>query len=611
MSNPIIEIELIANDKNLKGSFRDLKKTAEKEGSSIGSVFSNALQKSGINIGALAKGGLVVAAAAAAYKGLSTVLRTGFEEAQKTEDAINALNVALKNTGRFTPDISRDLVNYAEALSDVTTVGDDAIISTSALIQSLGNLDKQGLERATKAALNLSAALGVDLNSAAQLVGKAAAGEVGSLSRYGLIIEKGANQAETFEKVLSKLEDRFSGAAQAKASTFSGTIARLGIAFGDFSKAIAASITESEFFKGALDSITTSFKFWTNAIKPSTSSVAEQIASVTKELQDAKDKASQFEQALSSDKKKPAVTSFIENLFGTKEKRQQDLADLYADISSLSANLVELKKQQSADVGGGNVVGLSQTELDQIYENGKLIGLTQEQVLYENYAKEQDILTQLRENNLIGLEDYNNRVLFMEQKLQDDLNNIKTVESEKRLANQKKLDQLSATLGIQANQALTNGISMGVQSMVKSFILGEKSGQNFLGAMLGMLGDLSIQMGQTLVFAGLGIESLFALQGAGAIAAGAGLIALGTILKSFAGSNGGPSADAGGGGAGESLLSQGQSQLAQQQERVEPETRVVVNVQGSILDGDETGLRISNILKEASLNNNVKASVFA
>ena len=126
--------------------------------------------------------------------------------------------------------------------------------------------------------------------------------------------------------------------------------------------------------------------------------------------------------------------------------------------------------------------------------------------------------------------------------------------------------------------------------------------------MLGMLGDLSIQMGQTLVLAGLGIEALFSLSGAAAVAAGAGLIALGTILKSFAGGQEGPQGAGAGGGFG---LTPAQDTLTQQQERAEPETSVVVNIQGDVFDSEETGLRISNILKESSLNNNVRASVFA
>lgn len=610
MSNPIIEVELRADDKGIKNTFKDLKKTAEKDGSSIGEAFSGALQKSGFNIGTLTKGGLAIGAtvgvAVAAYKGLSAVLRTGFDEAQKTEDAINALNVALKNTGQFTPSNTNDLKRFAEALSDVTTVGDDAIISTSALIQSLGALDKEGLQRATKAALNLSAALGVDLNSAAQLVGKAAAGEVGSLSRYGLVIEKGATQAETFERVLTKLEQKFSGAAESKVSTFSGALAQLGIAFGDLSKAVVGYITNSDLIQSAIRGTTALLKATTQLINPDKGTLSDQIKNATDELEALKQKEASYQDLI----KNRTLGNAREAL-----NAKLNIQNIQSEIVARQALIENLRLQEK--VGGSLsdqalkvVAGLSPEQLSQIYENGKLIGLTQEQVLLENFAKNQELVAQLRENELISEIEFNERRVELERQYQEQLTKLREDGAAKRSAAEIKQEQLSKTLGIQANQALTNGISMGVQSMVKSFILGEKSGQNFLGAMLGILGDLSIQMGQTLVFAGLGIESLFALQGAGAIAAGAGLIALGTILKSFAGSNGGPSTDVGG-GAGESLLSQGQSQLAQQQERAEPETRVVVNVQGSILDSEETGLRISNILKEASLNNNVKASVFA
>ena len=42
------------------------------------------------------------------------------------------------------------------------------------------------------------------------------------------------------------------------------------------------------------------------------------------------------------------------------------------------------------------------------------------------------------------------------------------------------------------------------------------------------------------------------------------------------------------------------------EERLEPETKVSINIQGDVLDSDETGLRIAKILEDASLNNNIK-----
>ena len=87
------------------------------------------------------------------------------------------------------------------------------------------------------------------------------------------------------------------------------------------------------------------------------------------------------------------------------------------------------------------------------------------------------------------------------------------------------------------------------------------------------------------------------MGGTAAIAAGAGLIALGTILKSFAGGAAGAGAPIGGGGGGVASATS-DTEIAEEQEREEPETRIAVNIQGDVLDSDETGLRIVELLNK-------------
>ena len=170
----------------------------------------------------------------------------GIKAAQVQEDAINQLNTALKASGIFTDEVSQSLQNYASELQATTKFGDEAILQTQGLIQSLGQLDEKGLKRATKATLDLSAALGIDLNAAALLVGKAAAGEVSSFSRYGLVIKKGADNADTFAKALDAINDKFGGAAAAQIETFSGAVAQVSNLFGDLQETIGEAITKNE-----------------------------------------------------------------------------------------------------------------------------------------------------------------------------------------------------------------------------------------------------------------------------------------------------------------------------------------------------------------------------
>jgi TP901 family phage tail tape measure protein len=141
-----------------------------------------------------------------------------------------------------------------------------------------------------------------------------------------------------------------------------------------------------------------------------------------------------------------------------------------------------------------------------------------------------------------------------------------------------------------------------IQSMV-NLARGAEGGVKALGkAMLGTIGDLAIQIGTFLVTAGIGKLALEVLPGGAVIAAGAGLIAFGALLKSFSGGEGGLAAGApataGGGGVFASQEA-GDTSPAASEEIEGPSTAVNLTIQGDVLDSQETGLRITQILNDA------------
>lgn len=165
--------------------------------------------------------------------------------AARQEDAINKLNTSLMISGQLSEETSLSIQKFASELQKSTKYGDELILENAALIQSLGQLDEQGLKKATKAAVDMSAALGIDLTSAATLVGKAAAGEIGSFSRYGVIIKKGADNAQTFSNALDALNSKFGGAAAAQVQTFAGATQQASNTFGDLYETLGFVITKS------------------------------------------------------------------------------------------------------------------------------------------------------------------------------------------------------------------------------------------------------------------------------------------------------------------------------------------------------------------------------
>ena len=120
---------------------------------------------------------------------------------------------------------------------------------------------------------------------------------------------------------------------------------------------------------------------------------------------------------------------------------------------------------------------------------------------------------------------------------------------------------------------------------------------------------MAIQLGKTAILTGIAMESLGKLTGTTAIIAGAGLIALGTILKSYAGGGGGEGANVGAGGGGGSSFDFAGTTPDQtaftQFEQEKEKTAVTVNIQGNVLDSDESGIRIVDLINQASSNSNV------
>lgn len=169
----------------------------------------------------------------------------GVSAASETETAINKMNQALALSGQYSKGASDRMIELASSLQETTRFGDDAVLSASALIQTIGRLGANELPGATRAAVDLAAALSIDLDSAAKLVGKAAAGNVDAFSRYGIVIEKGTTVTETFANAMNTLS-RFQGTAAAQAKTFAGLTDILNHSWEDFTKVTGNAVIQNQ-----------------------------------------------------------------------------------------------------------------------------------------------------------------------------------------------------------------------------------------------------------------------------------------------------------------------------------------------------------------------------
>lgn len=164
------------------------------------------------------------------------------------------LATAMKAGSTFTKQGYEELIRYAQELSNLTGFGDEAIIAVEAMLATF-KLSPDIIKKATQATLDMASATGSDLQQAAILMGKAAVGETGTLSRYGIIVDEVALKTKGFQAVLDELETEFGGMAIATGATFQGQVRKLGATWGDFKEELGFILTTSPAVRDALGSI--------------------------------------------------------------------------------------------------------------------------------------------------------------------------------------------------------------------------------------------------------------------------------------------------------------------------------------------------------------------
>lgn len=194
--------------------------------------------------------------------------------AANQEKVLNELNTALAISGKFSKEASKDFQDFASNIQNTTGVGDEAVLALGAQIQNISRVSVDELKKATEATIQFSSALGIDLNSAGTLVGKALEGNVASLQRYGLSVKKGATDTETFNNVVNAL-GAFSGTAESKLNTFAGSFAAFRGRVGDLNESIGTIIIQSPAVVAAIKGFEKGIFFLDKVIKENSGAIRE------------------------------------------------------------------------------------------------------------------------------------------------------------------------------------------------------------------------------------------------------------------------------------------------------------------------------------------------
>jgi hypothetical protein len=147
--------------------------------------------------------------------GFVGILKKSNDAAIESNRELQKLEVSMKNAGVYTEEAYQSNIDFAFSLSKITEYTDEQIISAESLITVLTELDKNTIQNLTKSAVNLSVAMGIDLDSAAKMLSKAVNGNSVALQKLGISFEDTGSKLKNATEIIKLMTDKFEGVAEA------------------------------------------------------------------------------------------------------------------------------------------------------------------------------------------------------------------------------------------------------------------------------------------------------------------------------------------------------------------------------------------------------------
>src|SRR3990167_6326257 len=208
----------------------------------------------GKTFGVLGKAAAV--GAGAGLVALGGILATSVKEAMESQKVIAQLEAVLKSTKGTAGLTKKELLNMAASFQKLTTFSDEAVLSTENVLLTFTQIKGPLMQQATQAVLDMSTALGTDLQGSAIQVGKALNDPIlgmTALRRVGVsftqdqvdvvkkLVETG-QAAKAQQLIIAELNTEFGGSAAKAADTFGGRMAQLKNALSEVQETIGMAL---------------------------------------------------------------------------------------------------------------------------------------------------------------------------------------------------------------------------------------------------------------------------------------------------------------------------------------------------------------------------------
>ena len=205
------------------------------------------------------------AAAFVAVRKVARFMQESIDLAAKQEAITKRLALAMSRYGGAVFANTNRAQKFSNAMQTLTGVSNEQIEEVQTLLLNMGVLPSK-LDEAATAALNLSAAMGVDVVSAAKQIGKTLSGMRGELGESVKGMENLDAAALKAGGAITLINEKFGGAAQQEVETYTGKVKVLSEAWDDLKKTMGEGVSESSIVSEQLQSLTTVVGVLTGAL---------------------------------------------------------------------------------------------------------------------------------------------------------------------------------------------------------------------------------------------------------------------------------------------------------------------------------------------------------
>lgn len=191
----------------------------------------------GSRVGSIVAGLAVFETLKGVFSSLSGFLGEAVQGAAESEVAFNQLSQSLVRAGTYTQENVASFQAYAAELSKLSSLDDDVIVGQLAIARNFAQTDEQA-KKLVSAAADLSRAMGIDFETAVELLGRTLDGTAGRLNETVPAMRGLSEESLKAGGAIELVSQQFGGAALAHVSTYQGAIAQLSIQWGNFSETV-------------------------------------------------------------------------------------------------------------------------------------------------------------------------------------------------------------------------------------------------------------------------------------------------------------------------------------------------------------------------------------